>query len=1709
MSPTTTTDDDCPAADLRGALPLPTYKAFVTRDKESAGGAATVLLFPHVRPPALARVADARSDLSPPDLASLRTHFGNGFFNDLALGAGFLPSGRRKRGGASYVIAPTPLFDEDRAVDVMRKLRAAMGAAAEEPLYAWAQSLRPASLDAIVDDALHGRQLLPRAELAQALADRFGATLPDAGARPREVLTRLQAASECGAVLDLASRERCTIGWRYVWDGAGRKFHATYPVVPTAVDEARLGRLYTSPNLAVEDQGERTLGSYRASDRTLHVRRFGAGGGVAAAFYAPSVLRPPTDVDAEEDLASGARKDRVVAQLLDLLGLGDGTLLPPALRVSACRLLELRVCVPAEVPSVQALDVAAEFARFEATTSAVPFARLDAPDGPARFKVARRLAAQPQRVHEIERQWVHESTAQLLHAATAGGATSIAYRVQHAPTGAGAVFVRSDAPALNGACLIRGVPRPEDARAVLTEAVLPFVGATTYAVQRWTTAFEVKVPRRCAARDVANACSQPPFSHLFSVLSEGADDVRLLYLRPLFAHHRLALSVRLAPDATSSVVLRIDARRGVALAPAELEACSAACVRALVALLGVAASVTALPTEWATTASAAFPSERADDAEAEDDDAFLRDYFKDVDVAADGTAPPPANTTPTTPAPPPTKQQQQAAATTSSGDQYLLVQLKQADPALFDYRTRAHARKKYSMHCQGSRQPVVVTPAELATYDAALRDPKRRYGTYGKAVLYGSTPELAARNAYICPPVWCPKGRLPLSLAEFEALGRRCPLADDEPMVFSDFDYWKYVDRRTGEVRHKQRFVGFNDGSGHPDGLCMPCCFSMPKDDDNQLCTAAMRVRLGLAPEEEEEGAEQAHGKVPAAAAGDGNQKYILGDVVTLLPGRFGLLPAWVDRLFGNASDTRGSRVYGAGFMTPKTRAFLRVGPAVANTQQPFLECMVQLLGNPAARSAAQLVELLVQRLTPEAFVAAADGMVMRTFASLVARGIRAVHLPSPVPALVRFLEASPEYVRSYSLQPVLQRAKALPRDSSADADGSIARELRIYSAFRAFRDYLLDPAVVKTPDVVGGVFQLTLPWLNPHRYAFCFVYADQGMVVAPPASDAQQAPASLVAFVLASMSRQVYEPISFVSLRATAGGKGKLQSVLHHERDAVARVLDAAAAAPRPQDDDPLHRTFLAIHELGEFVRHVVVSYDRAAVGLVCAHGLVVPLARPCALPPLSLGQTYVYEDDVLRLLAHEYPPGWRLPRRIAEAAVRKLGMTALPGVDGDADRVLRVAVDGRASFLVPLTAELPDELAHEVLLAGRIDNELFLQGGPPAAAAGATAVPSEDYAVLALDLAETVRRDAETLALIEALRHPLSPLPRVAKVALLCRHLRRLRAGTPEPALARFGDALIGESHLQLTRRLAASVRPTLLLELAARDGSSRETAEFDAEDIREVGARPALQRALNPYLLLAAVRPVPRAMPDVVATETSAAMLRKTQTAELPGAFRPVMHRWRARLQGFEVYEERASMPDGLTDLYRTFERVCGAVGRFTRLGWAGLRAVTTAFIMSDADLLEQAVQSNPALERYGSDRDGLRRVVSLGAYQPSLAEICVMSRLADVCTIVLMRKMNNEDDDGFLCMNNAPSSAKLYLILQHRYDRDAGGDVFLPIVRRRRDIVHDEAAFSSQMRATLAERCGCVTCWDDRCKLVVEQVVRIKEQHRATLLTSRKK
>lgn len=154
---------------------------------------------------------------------------------------------------------------------------------------------------------------------------------------------------------------------------------------------------------------------------------------------------------------------------------------------------------------------------------------------------------------------------------------------------------------------------------------------------------------------------------------------------------------------------------------------------------------------------------------------------------------------------------------------YFLKLLQEADPAIF----KDH--KNYARECLGNnfRQPIALTDKEKSDIDAS------EFKTaYDNTIRFGSD-EKHTHN-YICPRIWCPISKIPLTDAQLQKYNGKCPPPNsEEPMLLYESDYWD----NNKDLKHNIGFL--NEGQKKTDkGFCLPCCMKKEiKEEAINRCT--------------------------------------------------------------------------------------------------------------------------------------------------------------------------------------------------------------------------------------------------------------------------------------------------------------------------------------------------------------------------------------------------------------------------------------------------------------------------------------------------------------------------------------------------------------------------------------------------------------------------------------------------------------------------------------------------------------------------------------------------------------------------------------------------------------------------------------------------------------------------------------------------------
>jgi hypothetical protein len=520
-----------------------------------------------------------------------------------------------------------------------------------------------------------------------------------------------------------------------------------------------------------------------------------------------------------------------------------------------------------------------------------------------------------------------------------------------------------------------------------------------------------------------------------------------------------------------------------------------------------------------------------------------------------------------------------------------LTDLEKNDPQLFQ---TVPGEKNYSTLCQMThksfpRQPVSVRPEEF--FEMKKQYPKATRNW----IAYGSDEEHARRNIYFCPDVWCPTSRIAMSGKDYEAKG--CPLGKEEtPIMYYNAELTK----------GKKVYVGLmkNKGKTSFRHACFPCCYlRAPKDKAECAITDGQSQ---AAPVKEEMTLNERH-------AFSDKQRYIMKDKMVPLPeSRYGLLTPVLSKFFGNDKDALGTGADGAGHMSKKTNAFLRVG--INYKRQSFLECIAHLLNNDKIKTAEDIVNVIAKNIRVEHFVALQGGLLIKRFWSWNKSDVNmngGVEYQGEYNKFRTWFLAQESYVEKCGLKYLhdiiwihTSFGQKMPYAEH------VRREFVIYQTFHRFLEYITDDRVVKTHDVLLHLFTQKMQWLNPTGMNI-LVFESHPNGNATLSCYSHQ-PKQIIhtgrPVVMMVKTGAVYEPIYHIKINGVSID-GKYRHDMH-QNATVGRIIQYfmnTCVVSKSSSIDNM-KIIMACKKLGLDVKYQVSDYDMRAVGVVVKDDLFVP---------------------------------------------------------------------------------------------------------------------------------------------------------------------------------------------------------------------------------------------------------------------------------------------------------------------------------------------------------------------------------------------------------------------------------------------------------------------------------------------------------------------
>ena len=285
----------------------------------------------------------------------------------------------------------------------------------------------------------------------------------------------------------------------------------------------------------------------------------------------------------------------------------------------------------------------------------------------------------------------------------------------------------------------------------------------------------------------------------------------------------------------------------------------------------------------------------------------------------------------------------------------------------------------YSRVCQWNKrkQPVILTDEEKEKID------REHPGSYEHAIKYGSDP--SKQYWYICPRYWDLKNNTSLTDEEVKSGKYGGIIPQSAKTVPPGKNIWEFTDAE-GAVPHTRikpngeyipHYPGFLKKDVHPDGKCVPCCFSSwdkpVQKKRREECSQTMR----------DDTSEKV--SVKSASKQDIEEYYIKGpEKFPLEEGRFGYLPYVVQKFID--TDNKKCQISATNKNLKKQQpCYLRKGTENSKNKS-FIASIAEIYSeknnNQVLTIEKFIQEKILKMLTPDIFVTLQNGSLIAEFQS-------------------------------------------------------------------------------------------------------------------------------------------------------------------------------------------------------------------------------------------------------------------------------------------------------------------------------------------------------------------------------------------------------------------------------------------------------------------------------------------------------------------------------------------------------------------------------------------------------------------------------------------------------------------------------------------------------------------------------------------------------
>jgi len=352
-------------------------------------------------------------------------------------------------------------------------------------------------------------------------------------------------------------------------------------------------------------------------------------------------------------------------------------------------------------------------------------------------------------------------------------------------------------------------------------------------------------------------------------------------------------------------------------------------------------------------------------------------------------------------------------------DRYFLSQLQQNDPAIF------LDTKNYARLCAANnfRQPIVVSQYEKENID------KNGFkNSYDDSVLYGS--DTGHLNHYMCPRIWCPTSRVPLTKKQLEDNDGKCPGPYfEKPMILYDDKYWD----NNPKIPH---YIGFHKQKTTT-GLCLPCCMKNPMKEREKIDCKPPELATTNTTKKQTTAQKTASQQGPEAATKE--EQYIMGAVAPLPLDRYGAIP----------KDMHTFLLPDVPYMLcskniTSNECYLRRG--ILHNDDSFMNAVAIALG---MKNKKELIKYIIKDLDPLTFISMGNGYILQAFMKQEAI------IPTNNRTLIKDWT---EWIKNFS------KYSQIITNNNDITPMMLSRELAIYVAYRNFISYL-ESNDIKNPE--------------------------------------------------------------------------------------------------------------------------------------------------------------------------------------------------------------------------------------------------------------------------------------------------------------------------------------------------------------------------------------------------------------------------------------------------------------------------------------------------------------------------------------------------------------------------------------------------------------------------------------------------------------------